>query len=93
MKVTAKKLEEIIADGIAKAKPAIDAAAKCAADAALRAKGDAQAHEAAKLQRPSASHVPDAGEIQRAIGSPVPLRNLPDHDQVKAIMIASRGKR
>ena len=49
--------------------------------------------DAARAMTPAPSHVPDASEIQRAIGSPVPLRNLPDHDQVRAIMRASRGKR
>lgn len=49
--------------------------------------------DAARGMTTAPSHVPDKAEIQRAIGSPVPLRNLPDHDQVLAIMVASRGKR
>ncbi len=109
MKITAQKLQEIIADGLKKAEPTIKAAAAKAAAAARAtgatsraigalnnprtssAKADAQAAEAARLMLTGPRHAPGKDEIQRAIGSPVPLRNLSDHDQVRAIMVASRG--
>jgi hypothetical protein len=102
------KLAEAIAAGVAKRQPAIDAAVKAAVNAhdstsraiaklnnprTTTAKADGQAAEAARAMLTGARHVPSKDEIQRAIGSPVPLKNLTDHDQVKAIMIASRGKR